>query len=286
MGAHYVAVPENTWAVRKFNLKLWSALHTAQIAWQATLKVGRTVNLAGLRACADTSGWVAGWDDDTRSRRLRWVSVPGRDLRWTPNMGQPEPLLKAPRGEFTRLAFTVRSSSNSQKPRTALPVYRAGVAPAAYREMGRQHRRRFPGFAGGKTCRDGAVDALTRRGISFAASSRRRDSAPGPRGRLGSRLRTHAARRTDRSPASPSISPCRRLHDVITEPTVSRGTEVLRRKDTRARRWDRQFESCFLQRGVRCEPDFLESIRSEGLKRSRLAQACLRLQQLSPFPLL
>jgi hypothetical protein len=45
---------------------------------------------------------------------------------------------------------------------TALPAYRAGVAPAAYRAIGRQHRRRLPGFAGGEPCRDGAVDAYHR----------------------------------------------------------------------------------------------------------------------------
>ena len=31
----------------------------------------------------------------------------------------------------------------------------------------------------------------------------------------------------------------------------------IRPKETRARRWDQEFESVFLQRRVRCEPDLL-----------------------------
>jgi len=32
-----------------------------------------------LPACVNASGWVVGWDDDTRSRPLRRLSLPGRD---------------------------------------------------------------------------------------------------------------------------------------------------------------------------------------------------------------
>jgi ATP-dependent exoDNAse (exonuclease V) beta subunit len=42
-------------------------------------------------------------------------------------------------------------------------------------------------------------------------------------------------------------------------PLNSRYFRPIRRKETRARRWDLQFESTSLQRGVDCKPDFFDA---------------------------